>query len=119
VTTRPGEPSTIWFHFSCQDPELTRLALDALNVYRVQQFALRRGLPFDEVLTRGDVRAFALLVDTGRLEETLLGLRVEGVSFGPVECGDRAALEICRELGVAGRLGTPAGPALPARGDAP
>ena len=118
MPSRPGEPSKIRFHLSCDDADLSRLALDAINVHRAQRFALEHGLLLDEVPAQGGGRAFALLVDPGRLEEVLLGLRVEGVSFGPVECGDAAAPETCRESGVRGEPGAREDPARPTRGDA-
>jgi hypothetical protein len=119
VNSRPGEPSKIQFRLACDDADLSRLALDALNAHRAHRFALEGGLPFDEVPARPSGRAFALLVEPGRLEEVLLGLRVEGVSFGPVECGDPAALETCRDLGVPGGPGASAAPARPPEGGVP
>src|SRR4051794_14361575 len=87
--------------FYLEDPDLLRLALGALNVYAAQQFAGRHGLPLDEV-PAGDAHAreFALLAPARRLEEVLLGLRQDRVVFGPVDCPDREALEVCEALGV-------------------
>jgi hypothetical protein len=108
---RSGQLSQICFRFPCQDVDLPRLALGVLNAYQAQRFAARHALALDEVPAEGDLRAFALLVGASRLEEVLLGLRSEGILFGPVECGDEAALKTCQELGVAGKLRPTAGPA--------
>jgi hypothetical protein len=104
---QPSEPSKVRFRFNCQDADLLRLAICALQVYNAQVFAGRHRLPLDEGPTAGDVREFTLLVDTRRLEAALLGLRCEGLLFGPIECADQGALEICQELGVQGELRTP------------
>jgi hypothetical protein len=119
TTDQASEPSKIRFQLSCQEADLSRLALAALSVYQAQRFALRHGLALDEVRPQGDVREFALLVNARQLEEVLLGLRLEGVLFGLVECGDPAALAICQELGLPGKLGVPSsGPAASAEEEA-